>query len=56
VRASGSSPAFALIDVAGYIARRHLEAIRDVGGTLITSLDITHSAGILDNARTERAA
>jgi hypothetical protein len=23
---------FALIGVAGYIARRHLEAIRDVGG------------------------
>ena len=27
-------PTFALIGVTGYIARRHLEAIRDVGGTL----------------------
>ena len=36
-------PTFALIGVAGYIARRHLEAIRDVGGTLIACHDITDS-------------
>ncbi len=40
---------FALIGVAGYIARRHLEAIRDVGGTLIACHDITDSVGILDS-------
>jgi UDP-N-acetyl-2-amino-2-deoxyglucuronate dehydrogenase len=45
----GDCPAFALIGVAGYIARRHLEAIRDVGGTLIACHDITDSVGILDS-------
>jgi UDP-N-acetyl-2-amino-2-deoxyglucuronate dehydrogenase len=44
-----SSPAFALIGVAGYIARRHLEAIRHVGGTLIACHDVTDSVGILDS-------
>jgi UDP-N-acetyl-2-amino-2-deoxyglucuronate dehydrogenase len=47
--ADGNRPAFALIGVAGYIARRHLEAIRDVGGTLIACHDITDSVGILDS-------
>jgi hypothetical protein len=28
-------PTFALIGVAGYIARRHLEVIREAGGTLM---------------------
>ena len=46
---SVSGPTFALIGVAGYIARRHLEAIRDVGGTLIACHDITDSVGILDS-------
>ena len=45
----GNRPAFALIGVAGYIARRHLEAIRDVGGTLTACHDITDSVGILDS-------
>lgn len=47
--ADGNRPAFALIGVAGYIARRHLEAIRDVGGTLTACHDITDSVGILDS-------
>jgi predicted dehydrogenase len=34
-------PTFALIGVAGYIARRHLEAIREAGGTLIACHDLT---------------
>lgn len=42
-------PTFALIGVADYIARCHLEAISDVGGTLIACHDITDSAGILDS-------
>lgn len=36
-----AGPTFALIGVAGYIARRHLEAIREVGGTLIACHDLT---------------
>ena len=43
------SPSFALIGVAGYIARRHLDAIRHVGGTVTACHDITDSVGILDN-------
>jgi hypothetical protein len=34
-------PTFALTGVAGYIARRHLEAIREAGGTLIACHDLT---------------
>jgi UDP-N-acetyl-2-amino-2-deoxyglucuronate dehydrogenase len=49
VSSSVPGPTFALIGVAGYIARRHLEAIRDVGGTLIACCDITDSVGILDS-------
>jgi UDP-N-acetyl-2-amino-2-deoxyglucuronate dehydrogenase len=45
----GLSPSFALIGVAGYIARRHLDAIRHAGGTLIACHDITDSVGILDS-------
>ena len=44
-----AGPTFALIGVAGYIARRHLEAIREVGGTLIACHDLTDSVGILDS-------
>jgi UDP-N-acetyl-2-amino-2-deoxyglucuronate dehydrogenase len=44
-----AGPTFALIGVAGYIARRHLEAMREVGGTLIACHDITDSVGILDS-------
>src|SRR5450756_89806 len=42
-------PTIAQIVVAGYIARRHLEAIRDVGGTLMACHDVTDSVGILDS-------
>jgi UDP-N-acetyl-2-amino-2-deoxyglucuronate dehydrogenase len=45
----GSSPTFALIGVAGYIARRHLDAIQHVGSSLIACHDITDSVGILDS-------
>jgi UDP-N-acetyl-2-amino-2-deoxyglucuronate dehydrogenase len=44
-----AGPTFALIGIAGYIARRHLETIREVGGTLIACHDITDSVGILDS-------
>jgi UDP-N-acetyl-2-amino-2-deoxyglucuronate dehydrogenase len=39
---------FALIGVAGYIAPRHLQAIKDTGNRLIAALDKSDSAGILD--------
>ena len=43
-----SIPTFALIGAAGYIAPRHLEAIKAVGGNLIAALDPHDSVGILD--------
>jgi UDP-N-acetyl-2-amino-2-deoxyglucuronate dehydrogenase len=39
---------FALIGAAGYIAPRHLQAIRDTGNTLVAALDPHDSVGILD--------
>ena len=41
-------PRFALIGAAGYIAPRHLEAIRAVGGRLVAAVDPFDSVGILD--------
>jgi UDP-N-acetyl-2-amino-2-deoxyglucuronate dehydrogenase len=40
---------FALIGVAGYIAPRHLKAIKDVGGTLVAAYDVNDSVGIMDS-------
>lgn len=40
---------FALIGVAGYIAPRHLKAIKDTGNNLIAALDKHDSVGILDS-------
>jgi len=39
---------FALIGVAGYIAERHLRAIRDTGHRLVAALDKHDSVGIMD--------
>lgn len=39
---------FALTGVAGYIAPRHLQAIKDTGNSLIAALDPHDSVGILD--------
>jgi UDP-N-acetyl-2-amino-2-deoxyglucuronate dehydrogenase len=39
---------FALTGVAGFVAPRHLQAIKDVGGTLVAALDPNDSVGILD--------
>ncbi len=39
---------FALIGAAGYIAPRHLAAIKDVGGTLVAALDVHDAVGVLD--------
>ena len=40
---------FALTGAAGYIAPRHLQAIRDTGNQLIAALDKHDSVGILDS-------
>lgn len=43
-----NSKNFALIGAAGYIAPRHLQAIKDTGNVLIAALDRSDSVGILD--------
>lgn len=40
---------YALIGAAGYIAPRHLKAIKDTGGNLIVAFDINDSVGIMDS-------
>jgi UDP-N-acetyl-2-amino-2-deoxyglucuronate dehydrogenase len=39
---------FAILGVGGYVAPRHLRAIRDVGGRLIAAADPNDSVGLLD--------
>lgn len=39
---------FAMIGAAGYIAPRHLQAIKDTGNRLVAALDRSDSVGILD--------
>jgi len=39
---------FALIGVGGYIAPRHMQAIRDTGNVMVTCLDKNDSVGIID--------
>ncbi|SHK77699.1 Gfo/Idh/MocA family oxidoreductase [Rhodothermus profundi] len=39
---------FALTGVAGYIAPRHLQAMREVGGKLVAALDVVDAVGVLD--------
>ncbi len=40
---------FALIGAAGYIAPRHMQAIRDTGNVLVAALDPKDSVGIIDS-------
>jgi UDP-N-acetyl-2-amino-2-deoxyglucuronate dehydrogenase len=40
---------FALIGAAGYIAPRHMQAIRDTGNRLVAALDPSDSVGIMDS-------
>lgn len=47
--ASATIPAFALIGAGGYIAPRHMRAIKDVGGELVAALDPCDSVGIIDS-------
>lgn len=46
---SGQGSTFAIIGVAGYIAPRHLRAIRETGGNLVAALDPSDSVGIMDS-------
>ena len=39
---------FAITGVAGYIAPRHLQAIKDTGNQLVAAVDPNDSVGILD--------
>lgn len=39
---------FALMGAAGFVAPRHLQAIFDVGGTLVAAVDPSDSVGVLD--------
>ncbi len=39
---------FAIIGVGGYIAPRHVEAIKDLGGELVAAFDINDSVGFID--------
>src|SRR3954463_12902867 len=40
---------FALVGTAGYIAPRHLQAIKDTGNNLVAALDKFDSVGIMDS-------
>ena len=40
---------FALIGAAGFIAVRHLKAIKDTGNKLVAALDKNDSVGIMDS-------
>ena len=40
---------FALIGTAGYVAPRHLKAIKDNGGHLLASIDPSDSVGVIDS-------
>src|SRR5213080_4528034 len=40
---------FALIGAAGYIAPRHMKAIRDTGNELVAAMDPNDSVGIIDS-------
>ncbi len=40
---------FALTGLAGYIAPRHLRAIKEVGGVLVAGLDPATNVGLVDS-------
>lgn len=44
-----ASPKFALIGAAGFVAPRHMQAIRDVGGEIVAAVDPNDSVGVLDS-------
>ena len=49
-----SKPRFAIIGVAGYIARRHLDAIRQIGGDIVAAYDVFDSVGQMNDFTSAR--
>jgi len=45
---------FALIGAAGYIAPRHLKAIKETGNTLAVAMDVNDSVGIMGRSKIKR--
>lgn len=48
IQTAADGKRFALIGAAGYIAPRHMGAIRSIGGTLAAALDPSDSVGVID--------
>jgi len=46
---TASKPSFALIGAAGYVAPRHMQAIKAVGGDLKVAFDPNDSVGVIDS-------
>lgn len=46
---NGTSKNFGLIGAAGYIAPRHMQAIRETGNQLVAALDPSDSVGVIDS-------
>ena len=44
-----SSPCFALIGAAGFVAPRHMKAIKSIGGELLCAFDPNDSVGVIDS-------
>ena len=40
---------FALLGAAGYVAPRHMKAIKDTGNELVAAADVSDSVGVLDS-------
>lgn len=40
---------FAIIGVGGYIAPRHLGAVKNTGGSVVAACDVSDSVGIIDS-------
>jgi len=43
------SSRFAVIGIAGFVAPRHLRAIKEVGGTVLSAMDPNDSVGVIDS-------
>ena len=46
---AGQDKTFALIGAAGFVAPRHMRAIKDTGGILVAALDSSDSVGVMDS-------
>ena len=46
---ASTRPAFAMIGIAGFIAERHLRAIKDNNGDLVAAMDVADSVGRIDS-------